>query len=71
MRKLVSGAIVHGSQEENELAIKVCLELVTMCANMANIRVGAIRWLECDTDDRSLDFQISYFLVISCLRYCN
>ena len=41
MRKLVSGAIVHGSQEENELAIKVCLELVTMCANMANIRVGA------------------------------
>ena len=42
MRKLVSGAIIiHGSQEENELAIKVCLELVTMCANMANIRVGA------------------------------
>ena len=41
MRKLVSGAIVHGSQEENELAIKVCLELVTMCANMTNIRVGA------------------------------
>ena len=41
MRKLVSGAIVHGSQEENELAIKVCLELVTMCTNMSNIRVGA------------------------------
>ena len=41
MRKLVSGAIVRGSQEENELAIKVCLELVTMCTNMSNIRVGA------------------------------
>ena len=41
MRKLVSGVIVHGSQEENELAIKVCLELVSMCANMSNIRVGA------------------------------
>ena len=40
MRKLVSGAIVHGSQEENEMSIKVCLELVTMCANMTNIRVG-------------------------------
>ena len=41
MQKLVSGAIVHGSQEENEMAIKVCLELITMCANMTNIRVGA------------------------------
>ena len=41
MRKLVSGAIVHGSQEENEMSIKVCLELITMCANMTNIRVGA------------------------------
>ena len=41
MRKLVSGVIVHGSQEENELAVKVCLELVSLCANMSNIRVGA------------------------------
>ena len=41
MRQLVSGAIVHGSQEENELSIKVCLELITMCSNMSNIRVGA------------------------------
>ena len=42
MRKLMSGAIiVHGSQEENEMSIKVCLELITMCANMSNIRVGA------------------------------
>ena len=40
-RQLVSGAIVQGSQEENELAIKVCLELVTMCCNMSNVRVGA------------------------------
>ena len=35
------GGIVHGSQEENELAIKVCLELISMCCNMSNIRVGA------------------------------
>ena len=41
MRKLVLGAIVHGSQEENEMSIKVCLELIRMCANMTNIRVGA------------------------------
>ena len=41
MWKLVSGVIVHGSQEENELAVKVCLELVSMCANMSDIRVGA------------------------------
>ena len=41
MRQLVSGAIVQGSQEENELAVKVCLELVTMCCNMSNVRVGA------------------------------
>ena len=27
MRQLVSGAIVHGSQEENDLAMKVCLDL--------------------------------------------
>ena len=37
----MSGVIVHGSQEENELAVKVCLELVSLCANMSNIRVGA------------------------------
>ena len=41
MRQLVSGAVVQGSQEENELAVKVCLELVTMCSNMSNVRVGA------------------------------
>ena len=41
MRQLVSGAIVQGSEEENQLAVKVCLELVTMCCNMTNVRVGA------------------------------
>ena len=41
MRQLVLGTIVHGSQEENELAVKVCLELVTMCSNMSNVREGA------------------------------
>ena len=28
-------------QEENELAVKVCLELISTCCNMSNIRVGA------------------------------
>ena len=42
MRQLVSGAIVHSSQEENKMSIKVCLELITMCSNMSNIRVGAM-----------------------------
>ena len=41
MRQLVSGAIVHGSYEENELAVKVCLELISTCCNMSKIRVGA------------------------------
>ena len=41
MRQIVSGAIVQGSEEENELAVKVCLELITMCCNMSNVRVGA------------------------------
>ena len=35
------GAIVQGSEEENQLAVKVCLELVTMCCTMTNVRVGA------------------------------
>ena len=41
MRQIISGAIVQGSEEENELAVKVCLELITMCCNMSNVRVGA------------------------------
>ena len=41
MRQITSGAIVHGSQEENEMSFKVCLELITMFCNMSNIRVGA------------------------------
>ena len=41
MRQLVSGTIVQGSEEENEMAIKVCLELITMCCNMSNVRVDA------------------------------
>ena len=41
MRQIVSGAIVQGSDEENKLAIKVCLELITMCCNMSDVRVGA------------------------------
>ena len=41
MRQIVSGTIVQGSEEENEIAMKVCLELLTMCCNMSNVRVGA------------------------------
>ena len=41
MRQIISGAIVQGSDEENKLAIKVCLEFITMCCNMLDVRVGA------------------------------
>ena len=41
MRQLVLGAIVQGSQEENEIAVKVCMEFLTMCCKMSNVRVGA------------------------------
>ena len=37
----MSGAIVQGSEEENEIAIKVCLEFITMCCNMSDIRQDA------------------------------
>ena len=39
--QIVSGAIVQGSDEENKLAIKVCLEFITMCYNMSDVRVDA------------------------------
>ena len=41
IRQITSGAIVHGSQEENKMSVKVCLELITMFCNMSNVRVGA------------------------------
>ena len=41
MRQIVSGAIVQESEEENEMAIKVCLEFITMCCNMSDIRQDA------------------------------
>ena len=41
LRQIVSGAIVQGSDEENKLAIKVCLEFITMCCNMSDVRVDA------------------------------
>ena len=59
MRQIMSGAIVQGSEEENELAVKVCLELITMCCNMSNVRVGAtdsaLRYLM--TNCRNNDFK--------------
>ena len=51
MRQLVSGAIVQGSEEENQLAVKVCLELVIMCCNMSNVRVG--------TTDSALEYLLN------------
>ena len=41
LRQIMSGAIVQGSDEENKLAIKVCLEFITMCCNMSDVRVDA------------------------------
>ena len=41
LKQIMSGAIVQGSNEENKLAIKVCLEFITMCCNMSDIRVDA------------------------------
>ena len=35
--QIVSGAIVQGSDEENKMAIKVCLEFITMCCNMSDV----------------------------------
>ena len=57
MRQIVSGAIVQGSDEENKLAIKVCLELITLCCNMSDVRVdamdSALQYLltNCNNDD--------------------
>ena len=42
LRQIVSGAIVQGSDEENKLAIKVCLEFITMCCNMSDVRADAM-----------------------------
>ena len=41
MRQIVSGAIVQGSEEVNKMAIKVCLEFITMCCNMSDVRQDA------------------------------
>ena len=35
--QIVSGAIVQGSDEENKMAIKVCLEFITICCNMSDV----------------------------------
>ena len=64
MRQLVSGAIGQGSQEENELAIKVCLELVTMFCNMSNVRVGAtdsaLRYLLNNTTNNDFKSKLNF-----------
>ena len=59
MRQIVSGAIVQGSEEENKLAIKVCLQFITMCCNMSDIRIdatdSALQYLF--TNTKNNDFQ--------------
>ena len=59
MRQIISGAIVQGSDKENKLAIKVCLEFITMCCNMLDVRVGvtdsALQYLF--TDSKNNNFQ--------------
>ena len=32
---------MQGSEEENKMAIKVCLEFITMCCNMSDVRQDA------------------------------
>ena len=57
--QIVSGAIVQGSDEENKMAIKVCLEFITMCCNMSDVRVdatdSALQYLFTNSKDN--DFQ--------------
>ena len=59
LRQIVSGAIVQGSEEENKLAIKVCLEFITMCCDMSDVRQdatdSALQYLL--TNSKNNDFQ--------------
>ena len=59
LRQIVSGAIVQGSDKENKLAIKACLEFITMCCNMSDVRVdatdSALQYLF--TNSKNNDFQ--------------
>ena len=55
MRQIISGAIVQGSDEENELAIKVCLEFITISCNMSDVRVGsALQYLFTNSKNNNL-----------------
>ena len=57
--QIISGAIVQGSDEENKMAIKVCLEFITICCNMSDVRVdatdSALQYLFTNSKDN--DFQ--------------
>ena len=41
LRRVASGDIEEGSDEEDKLAAKICLEFVTMCCNLSTIRTDA------------------------------
>ena len=59
LRQIVSSAIVQGSDEENKMAIKVCLEFITMCCNISDVQVdatdSALQYLF--TNSKNNDFQ--------------
>ena len=65
--QVVSGAIVQGSDEENKMAIKVCLEFITMCCNLSDARVddadSALQYLFTNSKDN--DFQSNLFFLES------
>ena len=59
LRQIISSEIVQGSDEENKMAINVCLEFITMCCNTSDVRVdatdSALQYLF--TNSKNNDFQ--------------
>ena len=41
LSRVASGDIREGSDEEDKLAVKICLEFITMCCNVSAIRTDA------------------------------
>ena len=55
LRRVASGDIQEGSDEEDKLAVKICFEFVTMCCNLSMIRTdvtnSAIHYLFTNAKD--------------------
>ena len=64
LRRVASGDIQEGSDEEDKLAVKICLEFVTMCCNLSTIRTdatnSATRYLFTNAKDN--EFLVTYIL---------